>query len=185
MARAEVRGTFSQLGPRRPASAGRLARTLGIRTTAVQYSSRMCACRRELNTTMRQSREYPGDAASRIKAAESPAVANNQRSVEASVSTSQPKCTRTLHETARRQGSTHLPGTRQIREGVFQGQALGLSATCKATWARLWPALQGAERHAKSLAGAADAEYRDCSCGGAEREAEWPACKSNPVRLAH
>ncbi len=30
MARAEVRGTFSQLGPRRPASAGRLARTLGI-----------------------------------------------------------------------------------------------------------------------------------------------------------
>ena len=29
MARAEVRGTFSQLGPRRPASAGRLARTLG------------------------------------------------------------------------------------------------------------------------------------------------------------
>ena len=36
----------------------------------------------------------------------------------------------------------------------------------------LWSALQGAERHAKSLARAADAEYRDYSCGRAEREAE-------------
>ena len=32
MARAEVRGTFSQLGPRRPAYAGRLTRTLGRMT---------------------------------------------------------------------------------------------------------------------------------------------------------
>ncbi|CAD5374383.1 hypothetical protein RA210_U510006 [Rubrivivax sp. A210] len=31
MARAEVRGTFSQPGPRRPASTGRLARTLGVK----------------------------------------------------------------------------------------------------------------------------------------------------------
>ncbi|CAD5373070.1 hypothetical protein RA210_U290011 [Rubrivivax sp. A210] len=31
MARSEVLGTLSQPGPRRPASAGRLARTLGIR----------------------------------------------------------------------------------------------------------------------------------------------------------
>ncbi|CAD5374380.1 hypothetical protein RA210_U510003 [Rubrivivax sp. A210] len=30
MARAEVRSTLSQPGPRRPASAGRLARTLGV-----------------------------------------------------------------------------------------------------------------------------------------------------------
>ena len=37
--------------------------------------------------------------------------------------------------------------------------------------------LQGAERHAKSLAGPADAEYRDCSCCGAERGAESLACK--------
>ena len=43
--------------------------------------------------------------------------------------------------------------------------------------------LQGAERHAKSLAGAADAEYRDCSCRGAEREAESHACKSTLASL--
>jgi hypothetical protein len=35
-----------------------------------------------------------------------------------------------------------------------------------------WSALQGAERHAKLLAGAADAEYRDCSCRGAWQAAE-------------
>jgi hypothetical protein len=29
---------------------------------------------------------------------------------------------------------------------------------------------------------AADAEYRDCSCRGAEREAEWSACKRNLAR---
>ena len=40
------------------------------------------------------------------------------------------------------------------------------------------PRLQGAKRHARFLALAADAEYRDCSCSGAEREAESHACKS-------
>jgi hypothetical protein len=37
--------------------------------------------------------------------------------------------------------------------------------------------LQGTERHAKSTAGTADAEYRDCSCCSAEREAQSQACK--------
>ena len=46
----------------------------------------------------------------------------------------------------------------------------------KAKHARLWSALHGAERHARLLAPAADAEYRDCSCRGAEREAESHAC---------
>ena len=48
------------------------------------------------------------------------------------------------------------------------------------------PMLQDAERHAKFLARAADAGYRDCSCRGAEREAEsmyanslWPACAAS------
>ena len=40
-----------------------------------------------------------------------------------------------------------------------------------------WSALQGAERHARYLAVAADAGYRDCSCRCAEREAQSPACK--------
>ena len=39
MARAEVRGTLSQPGPRRPASAGRLARTLGLRIATFQNPS--------------------------------------------------------------------------------------------------------------------------------------------------
>ncbi|CAD5373991.1 hypothetical protein RA210_U400006 [Rubrivivax sp. A210] len=50
MARAEVRGTFSQPGPRRPTSAGRLARTLGSAGEAVQCSSRVSALRREPNS---------------------------------------------------------------------------------------------------------------------------------------
>ena len=45
--------------------------------------------------------------------------------------------------------------------------------------AKLWSALEGAQRHAKPLAGTADAEYRDCSCCGAQREAESLACKYN------
>ena len=39
-----------------------------------------------------------------------------------------------------------------------------------------WRSLQGAERHARPAAGAADAEYRDCSCSGAARKAQSPAC---------
>ena len=50
LAQTEVRSTFSQSGPRRPAAAGPLARTLGLRTTAMWKSSRKCACRRELNS---------------------------------------------------------------------------------------------------------------------------------------
>jgi hypothetical protein len=45
-----------------------------------------------------------------------------------------------------------------------------------------WSAPQGAERPALSVAHPADAEYRDCSCGGAAREAEWSARKSNTLR---
>ena len=43
--------------------------------------------------------------------------------------------------------------------------------------------MQGVERHAKFLARAADAEYRDCSCRGAEREAESHACKCTLASL--
>jgi hypothetical protein len=44
-----------------------------------------------------------------------------------------------------------------------------------------WRSLQGAERHARSATPAADAEYRDCSCGGAAREAQSQACKITPL----
>ena len=48
------------------------------------------------------------------------------------------------------------------------------------TLALRW-ALQGAQRHAKFLTGAADAEYRDCSCRGALREAECPTQENSPA----
>ena len=61
----------------------------------------------------------------------------------------------------------------------------------KTSWARNqrkqvtpWRSLQGAERHARSAAGAADAEYRDCSCGGAEREAQSLACETSTLAIS-
>jgi hypothetical protein len=36
-----------------------------------------------------------------------------------------------------------------------------------------------------TLAGTADAEYRDCSCPGAERQAESLATEANPARTPH
>ena len=45
------------------------------------------------------------------------------------------------------------------------------------------PKLRCAKRHARSLALAADAGYRDCSCRGAQREAESHACKSTLASL--
>ena len=50
MARTEVRGTFSQFGPRRPASAGRLARTLGSVKPTLQHLTGISAYRRSLNS---------------------------------------------------------------------------------------------------------------------------------------
>ena len=44
-----------------------------------------------------------------------------------------------------------------------------------------WSALQGSERHAKLLAVPADAEYRDCSCRDAQREAESHVFLSTPA----
>ena len=71
------------------------------------------------------------------------------------------------------------------REGMGQGQRQRFQrrqeVEARNSGHRL--ALQGAERHAKFLAGAADAEYRDCSCCGAERRAESHACKCTLARL--
>ena len=44
-----------------------------------------------------------------------------------------------------------------------------------------WFTVQGAERHARLLACAADAEYRDCSCRSAARQAESLATKIKPA----
>jgi hypothetical protein len=96
-----VRGALSPARAWRPAVVSRLPRTLGIRNTVVQYSSRKCAIRREPKTTTRPSREYSGAMTFHLNAAESPAVAKNLSSVPASVSTSQLKLSSTPHEAAR------------------------------------------------------------------------------------
>ena len=43
------------------------------------------------------------------------------------------------------------------------------------------PSLQGAKRHARPLAGAADAGYRDCSRIGASRQAMWCAYRNSSI----
>ena len=68
---------------------------------------------------------------------------------------------------------------RWSQERRSQSARLGVVTTCNEAAAEEFDGLpmQGAERHAKSVARAADAGYRDCSCSGAEREAESHACK--------
>ena len=65
------------------------------------------------------------------------------------------------------------------QERRSQSARLGIVTTCNEAAAGEFNGLpmQGAERHAKFIARAADAGYRDCSCSGAEREAESHACK--------
>ena len=64
-----------------------------------------------------------------------------------------------------------------MKNMVSQAECLTHLRGAEAKNLKLWSALQGAERHAKFLAGAADAEYRDCSCRGAQREGESLACQ--------
>ena len=74
------------------------------------------------------------------------------------------------------------------QERRSQSARLGIVTTCKEAAAEEFnglPMLQDAERHAKFLARAADAGYHDCSCRGAEREAESHACKSTLASLPH
>ena len=67
------------------------------------------------------------------------------------------------------------------QERRSQSTRVGIVTTCKEAASEEFngsPVLQGAERHARFLARAADAGYRDCSCRGAKREAESHACTS-------
>ena len=61
----------------------------------------------------------------------------------------------------------------------------GIVSTCRAESEELigLPWLRGAKRRARSLALAADAGYRDCTCRGAEPEAKSHACKSTRASL--
>ena len=73
----------------------------------------------------------------------------------------------------------------RLQEQRRQSAWFGFVITCREAGEEFgglaW--LQGATRHARFFALAADAGYRDCSCGGAEREAECHACKSTLASL--
>jgi len=165
----------------RPVAGARLALTLGIRNTTVRCSSRKCACRRELNSHEADEPQMP---------TRHQAVAQG---TQAARQNQQPDFSQGRRE--RRPVQTHEDAARggemtQQRASSWQGQrpteSKGIAAETNArerkqavkvrnpVW---WSALQGAERHARHLAVAADAEYRDCSCRGAKREAQSSACK--------
>ena len=76
------------------------------------------------------------------------------------------------------QGSSDMPARARTSEEADQCCARSKACARKKTRkSGSCQALQGAGRHAKSFAGAADAGYRDCSCRGAEREAQCLAYK--------
>ena len=178
MARSAVRGTFSQPGPSHPAAAGRLARTLGIRKRHMCYSNRKCAYRRELNSHEAAKSELPSGAGIWLGAAGPtgrPSKANSLILVGAGVNPDQSERTRTPQEAAK--------WTQQRAFGKSFGPRMSTAQedSNRASWASArnqgheHKAVVRAARRAapcEPFASAADAEYRDCSFGGAEREAE-------------
>ena len=152
-------------------------------------SSRKCACRRELNSHDAAKPQVRFSAARWLEATR-PTHGTNQSngliSVRAGVSAGQSKLTRTPPEAARRFSSEHVAPnvTARMNEGTHtqierpdQRQRFQTRKTNQCF------ALQDAECNARSAVHAADAGYRDCSCRGAEREAESHACKSTLALL--
>ena len=182
-----VRGAiaFSTARAWRPAAVARLARTLGIRKSATLYSRRKCACRRESNSheaARPQIRVSAGRKLEAIRATDGAGRSNILISARAGVSAGQSKRTMTPPEAAKwvQQRACGRPvSARMSGQHTNSGQEsrLPASARNRAKDMRLWPALQGAERPARFVPCAADAEYRDCSCRSAEREAESLADK--------
>jgi len=159
--------------------------TLGIRTAAVCYSSRMCAFRRELNShdaAKPRVSDRRGVQPRDRKSSEgnerpdfSQGRAELRQAREHATRAGERKRQRTSgkHRGAQPNQRENLP--RQIRTGAQAGRRIQESSLVVRAARRT--------RHAISLAGTADAEYRDCSCCGAQREAEWLACKYNLAGL--
>ena len=144
----------------------------------MRYSNRKCAYRRELNSHEAAKSALLSGAGNWLGATgptASASKANSRSSVRAGVSAGQSKHTRTPPEAAtwaqqRASGECFGPRTNAGQDNVSS-----------ASWA---PARNEGHEHkavvraarraapCNLLALAADAEYRDCSCRGAEREAE-------------
>ena len=155
---------------------------------AMWQSSRKCACRRGLNSHEAAKPQVSPGVGSRLQATGSTDGKKPIKLPDCSQGRRERRPVQT-HDEAARGGDGRLQRSsgrpvraRTSEEKDQRGSRSWAYARKEAKNSRSWPTLQGAERHAKSLAGAADAGYRDCSCSGAEREAESLACKCT---LAH
>ena len=146
-------------------------------------SSRKCAWRRGLNSHEEAKPQVSPGVGSRLQATGS---TDGKKPIK------QPDCSQgrrerrpvQTHGEAARGGDRKLQRTsgrpvraRTSEETDQRGSRSRAYARKKTRKSRSCQTLQGAGRHAKSFEGAADAEYRDCSCRGAEREAQCLACK--------
>ena len=151
-------------------------------------SSRKCACRRELNSHEAAKPQVRFGAARWLEATR-PTDGTNQSnsliSVRAGVSADQSKLTRTPPEAARRFSSEHVAPnvSARMNEHTTQIERPDQLQRVQTRKTNQWFALQDAECHARSAVRAADAGYRDCSCPGAELEAESHVCKCTLVCL--
>ena len=179
-----VRCTFSPARAWRPAVVARLARTLGFRIPRVCCLSRKCACRREMNSHEAVQLPTSQSDLTRLPArADHLSRANSLISIGAGVSAGRSKRTRKPPEAAIARSILLQSGVavaRSLGEEVSQVENLGHLQATEFKNSRAWSALQGAERHARFPAGAADAEYRDCSCRDGEPQAQCPACQCTP-----
>ena len=166
-----VRCTFSPARAWRPAVVARLARTLGIRNAAVCCASRKCACRRELN----------GHNAAEPRVNRRCWLAHGSEVGRVTQHKPAPHRQRARHSGSRHQERRHgavasnwssLVVHNIAEKTVSPAADRGHTPRMRTEKRPCWPAMRGAERHAKLLACAADAGYRDCSCRGGQREAD-------------
>ena len=147
--------------------------TLGLRTTTVQHSSRKCACRREWNSHDAAKPRMP---VQRRRLAQ---VGHSEKgdSRPISITASRKRRPAEMHvhtATAAKRWGRVVWSSRSARmfaeEKFTRVGAPRAQARSRGQSPMPCFALQGAERHAKSWAGAADAGYRDCSSRAATRE---------------
>ena len=158
----------------------------------MRRSSRKCACRRELNSheAAKPRIQVSTGGKMEVKRPTDVAVRSSRLiSVRASASADQSEFTRTLPAASNwvqqralgKGGSAGESRKHRLRSGVTLACEAEEIEEIEAKNMDLWSTLQGAERHARLVACAADAEYRDCSCRSAEREAECLANKLKTV----
>ena len=172
----------------------------------MQCSSRKCACQRELNShdaakprisARRRTPPRGRQANARIEQPDFNRCQGERRPVHTHKAAAtggnwlQPRVSRTNvgTRTSEREGQ-YRSATRQLHEvEANECKQIGCNRASRATAGSPGQAptvrfvLQGAQRHAKSLAGAADAEYRDCFCRSAERPSQWRSNKYMSVGM--